>query len=155
MARAPRTNIQGTMGVSINGLRTLSRDLKASIGHIPVDLTNAMKHAGQIVADTAKGYASWSTRIPESIKVMGGGNKQGTSVTAVSVKAGGAKAPHAAAYEGTKGDVFRHPVWGNMSNWVSQDTRPYLARAANEKADIIAEQVAIAVDAAWRRAGFH
>jgi len=113
-----------------------------------------MKHAGDIVAEAAKGYASWSTRIPSTLKVVGGGNKQGTSITAVSVKAGGPNAPHAAAYEGTKGDVFRHPVYGNMGNWVDQDARPYLARAANEKADIIAEQVATVVDAAWRRAGF-
>ncbi|WP_163571030.1 hypothetical protein [Fodinicola feengrottensis] len=128
-------------------LRNLARDLKTAVGSSPKELAKGLRSAGQIVAAAAASNASWSTRIPQSIKVSGGAQS-------VTVRAGGDAAPHAAAFEGTKGAVFRHPVYGQSEVWVDQAAKPYLAKAANDNADAVAEEVAKVIDAVMRNAGF-
>lgn len=121
------------------GLREAARDLKAAGTKLPRQLGKRLKQAGELVAVDARQRASWSTRIPGSIRVTGG-------ATSVSIKAGGPKAPHAAPYEGAAGQAtFRHPVYGNRHAWRTQATRPYLRPAGDAKADACAELIAQAL----------
>lgn len=73
---------------------------------------------GNVVAQDARSDASYSTRIPGSIKVRvtSGGN--------VKVVMGGDAAPNAVPIEnGGRGHV-RHPVFGNRDVWTDKNSRP-------------------------------
>ncbi len=101
------------------------------------------------VAAKAREKADWSTRIPATIKA----SAQGVN-TAV-VKAGGANAPHAAAYEmAGKSGMFRHPVHADPSKsrdewtWVSEQSRPFLHPSALERLDKTVEALGTAVSTA-------
>ena len=86
-----------------------------------------MRTIGAAVANRAKRNASWSTRIPGSIKVRTRltGKRPG-----VIVLADASKAPHARPYEDIEGrGAFRHPVFGHEDRWVPQRSRPFLAPA--------------------------
>ena len=99
----------------------------------------SLRAAGMIVADDARGRASFSTRIPGSIRVRTGrGN--------VRVVAGGPTAPDAAPLEnkGQSGN-FRHPVWGNREVWVDQPARPFLAPALDAHREEVAQLMEDAV----------
>jgi hypothetical protein len=95
--------------------------------------------SGEIVARKARQNASFSSRIPASIKTR----RRGTRVRVV---AGGDKAPHAAPLEnhGQTGS-FRHPVFGNYDNWVDQPAHPFLTPAAEESMDDVVAAVLKAV----------
>lgn len=134
------------LAVKTDGFTAFYKAVKASDKQLAASLRKQLQTVGNTVRDRAKGNASWSARIPSSIK---------TSVTqkGVSVKAGGAKAPHAAAFEhGGKPGMFRHPVFGNREMWVNQPARPYLAPAMN--ADEAAAGVLNAIDEWVRSTGF-
>jgi len=87
-----------------------------------------------LVAD-AKARASWSTRIPNTVRmeVSFRADREG-----VRIIAGGRNAPHARAYEGiTTGKTYRHPVHADSAHftrekwtWVEAPTRPFLLPAA-------------------------
>jgi hypothetical protein len=110
----------------------IARDIRNLTPETQKAVRPKLRKAGQLVADDAKQRASWSSRIPGTVRVR-------TSVRAnrenVKVLAGNASAPHARPYEGlsSQGNTFRHPVYGR-DTWVSQATRPFLfpAAAANE-----------------------
>ncbi len=108
----------------------------------------AIRAGAEIVAEEARVMSSWSSRIPRSIRVTGAG-------TRVTVKAGGARAPHAPAFEhhGSPG-AFRHPVYGNRAVWVSQRARPFLLPAAIKNLPTVHDIAATGVDLAFREAGF-
>ena len=116
------------------------------------EVRRAVKAAAELVAEDARRKASWSTRIPGTVKasVLGNG-------TAASVRAGGAKAPHAKALENAGRDgMFRHPVFPDQSKtrsewtWVSQQARPFLHPALldrfPETVRAIGAAVTVAVD---------
>jgi hypothetical protein len=70
------------------------------------------------------------------------------------VKAGGAKAPSGAPFEnhGQPGQ-FRHPVFGNKSNWVNQEARPFLAPAADDKSATVEDMVLDAIQTGFTALG--
>jgi hypothetical protein len=97
------------------------------------DLARRLREAAEIIAKQARVNASgWSARIPPSIKVSG-------SAT-ISISSG---APP--AYPNEIAGV-RHPVFGGRGTarpeapWVLNQHRPFLAPAADMKADAAAEQ---------------
>jgi hypothetical protein len=93
-----------------------------------------MLAAGQIVAAEARRLAEpWSETIPPSIKVSAG-EKSCTIKSAVP-----------AAYPNEVPRV-RHPVWGNREVWVTNQYRPFLAPAAEAKADECAAEIAKTID---------
>lgn len=94
------------------------------------ELRRAVLAEARIVAEDAKGLASWSSKIPDSIKA----SAQGIN-TAV-VRAGGKSAPDAAPFEhaGASG-TFRHPVFGRKDAWVEQAARPFLHPAVMDRLD--------------------
>jgi HK97 gp10 family phage protein len=136
--------------VDATGLRALAADLRTVSPELYTAFRARTKAAGMLVAAEAKRRSSWSTRIPGSIKVSITNLGTGIKVTA-----NGAKAPDAAPYEnkGQSGN-FRHPVFGNTDVWVSQKARPFLAPAAEAKAEEVTEAFAEAVDDAFVEHGW-
>lgn len=83
-------------------------------------LIKSIKKGVDGIVGLVKSEAGFSNRIPASVHA---------SVTAkgVSIKAGGSRAPHAAAFEhGGQGGEFRHPVFGHRDVWVAQAAHPFL-----------------------------
>jgi hypothetical protein len=119
----------------------------------------ALREGGEIIAAEARILAAQhSKRIPDTIKtrVLG---------ASVIIEAGGDAAPNAVPFEvGNAGTgrgllrsertgKFRHPVFGNRSVWVDQDTHPSLGPAAVANQDKALEQIASGLNRAFRTAG--
>jgi hypothetical protein len=142
--RSTHVKVSGNARVTVAGLKATSRALKsAGSGAAAGDLGKRLKEAGDFVAAIARRKASFSSRIPGSIKVRGGR-------TGVSIVAGSAKAPHAEAFELGK----RHPLFGNRQHWYPTAHIPFLEDAADEGADGAAVIVARVVDDWAREYGF-
>jgi len=113
-----------------------------------------LREAGQSVATTAKSNASWSTRIPATIKVMVSfrADREGVLITA-----GGPTAPHARPYEDVAGrGFFRHPVMPDPAKprsawaWAQQASRPFLLRAGESNEAATTGSLLAALDEAAR-----
>ena len=88
--------------VDTAGLNRLARDLARVAPEAAKGLTKGMAGAGQVIAANAKARASYSKRIPGSMKVRAArGN--------VRVSAGGEAAPNAAPIENKGKGFVRHP----------------------------------------------
>ena len=112
-------------------VRALGSRLRKSKPEVYKELRRAVLAEARIVAEDARGLASWSSKIPGSIKA----SAQGIN-TAV-VRAGGKSAPDAAPFEhaGASGS-FRHPVFGRKDEpWVEQPAKPFLHPAAMDRLD--------------------
>jgi len=121
-----------------NGFATDASDLKVLAKHLrEVDrkasrnLRRAERAVGEVIAVEARKRASeHSTSIPPTIKVRVAG---GT----IEVRAGTEDQPLARLFEvGNEGrgkSTFRHPVFGDKSNWVEQPMHPFLYRAGVAK----------------------
>lgn len=121
-------------------LKNLGAALRKSQPALYRESQKSLRVEGQKIAERAKSNASWSTRIPQTVRVRAAG------VNAVIVSAGGQDAPHAKPIEhaGAEG-TFRHPVGGNRDVWVDQPARPFLHPAALERLQESAEAVAAAL----------
>jgi hypothetical protein len=80
-------------------------------------LRKGLRYSGGLVAARVKGNASFSKRIPASVKVRASG-------IVVSVIAGGEKAPNAAPIENRGKGHVRHPVFGNTDVWTEKNSPP-------------------------------
>lgn len=105
--------------ILLEQFRDVPKELRSSI-------RRAVREAAADFVGDVKADASWSSRIPASVR----------TTTSFSQKAPGVrifvdskKAPHARPYEGmAKGgneSKFRHPVYGDREVWVTQATRPF------------------------------
>lgn len=133
------------------------RDLQRSIRTIDREIAKELNRELRDVLRTtvipaAQSNASWSSRIPRAIR---------PSVTTrqIAVRIAARAAPHGALFERghsgrTQSDRWRHPVFGNRDNWVSQPTRPFLRPAVHDNADQAIEAASDAVTAAAHKAGF-
>lgn len=126
------------LSIDVSQLKKLSADLRRVSPALQKDFLKGLGLAGDVVASAAKSKASFSTRIPGTIKVRRRGVR-------VSVVAGGANAPHAGPLDnrGNAGS-FRHPVFGNYDVWVSQPAHPFLENSAEEKVGEV-EQIILGV----------
>jgi len=111
-------------------------------------LSKDLSAAGEIVAAEARKISSeHSQTIPPSIKVR-------RRVATVAVQAGNADVPLAVLYEkGNKGSnpsstTFRHPVFGNKNNWVTENRYPFLRPAAEKTMPEVEALVLKELDAA-------
>lgn len=111
--------------------KRLQRDMKALGPAVKKEFNNEMRGLLGKMIITAKGNASWSTRIPSAIKPTVTG-------TRVGIKVGKKKAPHARAFEGfgatgARKGFFRHPVFDQVGfgrrTFVDQERRPFLVPA--------------------------
>jgi hypothetical protein len=140
------------MSVDRAQLEALIRDLGAIPPDVRREMAPIVRKAAEPVLSQMKANASWSTRIPGAIRVTGG---FGASVTGVTFRVDAKRAPHARPYEhdGAEG-TFRHPVYGNRENWVSQAARPFFYRAVQQGAEQVTNAVADGVMEVAQRHGF-
>lgn len=139
-----------SVSVDTSGLQKLARDLRRAAPELLKETQTAMKKAGTIAEVEARLRANYSSsRIGATVRTKARGLN-------VILYAGGARAPHAAAFEhnGVPGS-FRHPVFGNRENWVSQQAHPYLLPAAIATQPETERAMLAAVDAVLLRNGFH
>jgi hypothetical protein len=136
------------MGVNRAEVRKLIVDLHAIPGDMRDELSDDIRDGAEIVLDEMHRRASWSTRIPGATTMRASGIGADISTSTVA-------APHAPLYEGLAGDPFRHPVFGNRENWVSQAARPFFYGAVGDKAADVEERVGRGIDRVIRRHGFH
>lgn len=121
----------GTTTVDVTGLSQLRTALKSAADGTDARLRTGLKSAGSIVQRQAQENASWSTKIPGTIKV---------SVTAKRIVVY-SNSGQAVTWE-TGG---RHPVFGDRNLWVKQEAKPFLQPAAEEKASQVATAILDAV----------
>lgn len=152
----PKTSISGTpILADVAGLRTLARDLARAAPEAAKGLQKGMAGAGAVIADDAKQRASYSKRIPGSIKVR-------AARANVRVSAGGDAAPNAAPIENKGNGFVRHPTYSprpgvpERVGWTSKNSRPAslapaLEAKAGEVVEIIEESLYKAVTAAIER----
>ena len=140
------------LNADASSLRKMAKALRAAQAGMYRETQKSLRAVGQVVAERAKRNASWSSRIPATVKVRSAG------VNAVIVSAGNKDtAPHAKAIEhaGDPG-MFRHPLNypnqdpgggknGRGANWADQQARPFLHPAAMEDLQGSAEAVGAAL----------
>lgn len=133
-------------------LAVIARDMRALPEEARKAVRPALRRAGMVVAREATVNASWSSRIPGTIRVSTSFrlNREG-----VEVRAGGPSAPHARPYENL-GDpgIFRHPVYGNREVWVSQTARPFLFKAARSTEGTVTVMITETMDDVAQSLGF-
>lgn len=120
-----------------------------------------IKSAASSLVGDAKRRAAWSKRIPGAIRVTARFSRKNQGV---SIRVNAKKAPHGRPFEGigTRGDTFRHPVFGtgdrrgahSQDTWVSQKKRPFLAPAVEAHASDVREAVDNAIRDAARGLGW-
>lgn len=128
---------RGTGGIDTRDFKAVAKALRKAQPTMRTALLRNLKAVGEIVAVDARAIASEnSTTIPPTIKTRVRG-------VGVSVIAGGGEVAIAGLFElGNKGGgksqsasrsgVFRHPVFGDRSNWVEQPMHPFLASAGEK-----------------------
>jgi hypothetical protein len=120
----------------------LSRSLRDVSPAAAMVLSVELRVARDDIAKKAKANASFSQKIPGSIRGTGSG-------VSLKVSAGGSTAPDAAPFENRgKSGNFRHPVFGHTDRWVSQAAHPFLTPAAREGFVELAARIDVAIDKA-------
>jgi hypothetical protein len=143
----------------VNFVEQIAADMAALTPATRKAIRPKLREAGQAIADDAKANASWSTRIPATIRVMVSFRDSREGVT---ISAGGPSAPHARPYEDVTGKgKFRHPVFPDSANltrkawsWVDQASRPFLLPAAQANEGTSYTALRTALDEAAREIGF-
>ncbi len=112
-----------SFSIDTTDLQKCAKDLAEAGIALNEVVPRAVTEGAHVTALQARALSAWSSRIPGSIHADSTGN------TAF-VRAGGAGAPHAAAYEhGGHPGVFHHPTYGHAP-YVPQAARPFLGPAA-------------------------
>lgn len=131
---------------------TIARDMRALEPETRKQIRPALRKAGQILAREVQFRTSWSSRIPQTVRVRTSFrvNREG-----VDVIMGNTSTPHARPIEhlGKEG-TFRHQVYGQADVYVDQPARPALFPAAVEAEGAMTEEVRGALDAAGAALGF-
>lgn len=137
----------------------IAADMRALTAATRKAVRPRLRAAGKLVVDAARSKASWSTRIPGTVRMSTSfrENREGVTITA-----GGKAAPHARPYEGFSGYAsFRHPVFADRARktskgwtWVTQVTRPFLFPAARQTEEQTTAMVLSALDDAAHEIGF-
>jgi hypothetical protein len=132
--------------VNASELRKLGSRLRKTQPEVYREIRRAVLEEAKIIADDARRSASWSAKIPGSIKVST------TGINTAVVRAGGKNAPAGAPFEHAgKSGTFRHPVPGT-NTWVTQEARPFLHPAALSRLPATVERLGLAVVTAVDRA---
>lgn len=143
--------IVGEGSIDTSDVVRFARANLEAAGITKAEFGKGLRAAGMAALPTAKALASWSQRIPGTIKVSGG-------VTGVKLKAGGDNAPHAKVYEvGSKGNrgQVRHPIWGEWyPNVKYGPTRPYMRPAILAHRATIERETMNVVNTVLRKAGY-
>jgi hypothetical protein len=104
-------------------LQKLFVELKAMEGSLQVELRRGVREAALPAVRAVQRSASWSTRIPGAVKAQPFFTAKRAGVRII---VDAKQAPEGAPLEhGGQSGTFRHPVFGNRSNWVDQPARPF------------------------------
>jgi hypothetical protein len=110
---------------------------------------------GDFVAEKAKENARSFPRLGGGTDRIEGSIKKKQSTVNIRIVAGGDDAPEAAPLENNgQGGSFRHPVFGDADNWVSQTAHPFLAPAVDDAETDIEERLSAVIDSSLREVGF-
>jgi hypothetical protein len=123
MVTRSTSTITGTGGVDTTDFKKFAKALRKGAPQLALEMKNDIRAIGEVVAADARERASFSKRIPASVKVR-------VASTTVSVVAGGKNAPDAEVFEnkGKEGN-FRHPLFGDKTHWYTQKAHPFLRPA--------------------------
>lgn len=129
--------VKWTGGTDTNDFKKLAVGLRRAAPEMYVKLMRNLREGAERVADDARMNASFSSKIPATIKVR-------ETALQVTVTAGAADVPQARLFEsgnaGARGAAkaqdgeFSHPVFGHRDNWVNQPMRPFLRPAIEKNA---------------------
>ena len=142
--------VRGNLSIDATELKQFAKVIRAASPKAATHMRQKLREVGEMIAEDARTKASWSTRIPQSIKVRTAGVK-------VSIVAGDANAPHARPYEvGSKRNrqEVRHPVFGNRQVWASNPTRPFLLPALRAREAEVQAAILKVIDETASEAGF-
>ena len=144
-----------------NPAAVIAKDMRRLPQEARKKLRPALRKSVEGIAADARTRASWSQRIPPTVKIRTSFRVERESVTVV---AGGKSAPHARPYEGLSAGSagkFRHPVYADSANktrrawtWVTSETRPFLFPAAEAGQEQTTQNLMAALDAAAAALGF-
>lgn len=127
--------------VRVDGLRELRRDLKQIDATLPRKLNAEIKRAAEPMrAEAARNAPRRTGRLAASLKVGTAGSK-----VRIYSKRDGASVIHWGG---------RHPLFGNRQRFYAQKANPFIARAAERGAGSLERDLAHAVEALMRNAGF-
>ncbi len=133
------------------GVRLLAEALREAPKALRPQLRKALATSGSTMRQAAAANASWSRRIPKSLVVR---TKFSGARPGVYIIARRSVAPHARPIEGITGvDKFRHPLFGDTEHWYDQPTRPFLAKAVEDKGDAAIREIQDGLEAALRSVG--
>jgi hypothetical protein len=122
---------KSTVYLDTSGLTKLARDLRALGPAQDRAVRLGIRHVVNKVRDAARSNASFSTRIPGSVKSH-------VSVRGLSgsVSAGGSAAPDAAPIENRGKGHVRHPIFGDKTKWTDKNSHSaFLAPAVRANAE--------------------
>jgi hypothetical protein len=111
----------GHFTVDTSDFTKFAKALKTANPVLQVELRRNLRSAGETVAAAIRRRASFSQRIPGSVKVQ-------TRLASVAVTAGGKAAPDAAPIENKGKGHVRHPVFGNRAVWTDKNSPPAFFR---------------------------
>ena len=131
--------------VDTSQLTKLARNLRLAAPQVWAAARVELREAGEIIAADARGRASFSTKVPQSIRVI---QRAGN----VRVRAGGPSAPNAVALESHGKGHPRHPLFGNRKYWYTNKTPAYLAPALEANAKVVAVRMGETLTRAVSRA---
>lgn len=152
-----------TTRIDLSDLRRFAADVDRFNKQIlQAEIHRGLIDASKEVADTARDYASFSTRIPATIVA-------GRTARSAYVRAGantGANARqrgrklsgggHAGLYEygstNSGGKYVRFPLFGNREHWFKTPTKPFLWRAVEDRQEAIYLAIAAGIDRARLKA---
>ena len=155
---------RGYIVVDTSDLKKFARELRSANRKTYLYMNRELRAAAGVIAQDAKDRASWSQKIPGTIRVTGGLNR-------MTIKAGNDSVPEALLYErGTAqsgGKFVRHPVWPRPKGkydqraggerwpgkWAETPTRPFLRPAIVAHRDEVAGAMAEVVGGVLRGLG--
>lgn len=120
------TSYGSVLEIDVAALREAAAVMRATIPAAHAAAKVALAEGGEMVAKTAAGNASYSDKIPGSLRVVV------TGTLIVRVYAGGDSAADAAAIENRGKGFVRHPVFGNRAAWTDKNSHPAFLQPAGE-----------------------
>lgn len=111
----PTSRIARSETVDVSDFKRFARALRKAAPETATKMRKGLRTSAGVIAEGAKANASFSERIPASVKVR-------TSGVTVAVIAGGEKAPNAAPIENRGKGKVRHPVFGNPDVWTDKNS---------------------------------
>lgn len=120
------TSYGSIIEIDVAALREAAAQMRATIPAAHAAAKKALEAGGEMVAKTAAANASYSDRIPGSLRVTVSGT------LLVKVYAGGDAATDAAAIENRGKGFVRHPVFGNRAAFTDKNSHPAFLQPAGE-----------------------